>query len=102
MICAKGLNVTQDHRNSGPCSGDDGGPLVCDSDGQWTLYGVFSHGRGCSNRAFPWIWARVTSQLDWIEDILAGNEPTTPAPTCPGYCSLCILSACKERCSFCQ
>jgi len=84
MICAQGR--LPDGRITDACQGDSGGPLVCESNGQWTLYGATSWGRGCAGAEYPGVWARVHKELDWVENILAGNFPTpapTPAPTTP-------------------
>jgi len=102
MMCAQGR--TSDGRVTDACQGDSGGPLVCESSGKWTVYGATSWGRGCAGENYPGIWARVHEELDWIENIVAGNGPTpkpTRSPDCPIYCSLCILATCKENCTFC-
>ena len=53
-----------------PCfQGDSGGPLVCRLPGKqtWKLYGITSGTRSCSRKA---VFTRVSSYLDWIENIL--------------------------------
>ena len=63
-LCATGVNkygVLSD-----TCKGDSGGPLVTKIDGRWTLIGVVSYGVNCSEPAYPGVYARVTSVLDWI------------------------------------
>jgi len=82
MLCAQGKTI--DGKVSDACQGDSGGPLVCESAGRWTVYGATSWGRGCADERYPGVWARVTQELDWVHDILAGNEPTAPPrPVCP-------------------
>jgi len=80
MICAQGR--TPDGRVTDACQGDSGGPLVCESNGAWTLYGATSWGAGCAGENHPGVWARVSTAVDWIDDMMAGNFPT-PAPTPP-------------------
>jgi len=86
MICAQGR--LPDGGIIDACQGDSGGPLVCESNGQWTLYGATSWGRGCAGANYPGVWARVSKEVDWAEDIMAGIVATTPppAPTPPGAC----------------
>ena len=68
MICA-GNGI------SSACNGDSGGPLVCkNSAGFYQLAGVVSWGQqGCTPNNLPSVFGRVTSVLDWIEDVRAGN-----------------------------
>ena len=51
------------------CSGDSGGPLICDA-GEFVGYvltGVVSFGVKCGEPNFPGIYTRVTHYIDWIE-----------------------------------
>jgi len=100
MICAQGRTANGDISDA--CQGDSGGPLVCSEGGSWVIHGATSWGYGCAGATYPGVWARVYHQLDWINDVLAGNyEP--PAPSCPAYCGAwtCWASACQAGCSFC-
>lgn len=99
MLCAQGKR--EDGRIVDACQGDSGGPLVCRSNGRWTVYGATSWGRGCAGANYPGVWARVPEVLDWIQNLLDGNEPE---PECPWYCGLqlCVASDCKAYCSFCK
>jgi len=81
MLCAQGR--TAEGKITDACQGDSGGPLVCESAGKWTLYGATSWGKGCAGEDFPGVWARVHEELDWIQEFLAGNEPSPPMMSCP-------------------
>jgi len=51
------------------CGGDSGGPLTRDPDtpgGERLLVGIVSSGRGCALPAYPAIYTRASSYLDWI------------------------------------
>ncbi|XP_066559041.1 chymotrypsinogen A [Amia ocellicauda] len=71
------------------CQGDSGGPMVCPrKNGQWTLVGVTSWGKGCgrswidnaskqmSNRGSPGVFTDVKQFLPWI----LGNMYTDTQP----------------------
>lgn len=52
------------------CQGDSGGPFACRmTSGQWVLPGLVSWGEGCALKKEPAVMTKVTSFLDWIEDI---------------------------------
>jgi len=80
MICAQGRSA--DGGITDACQGDSGGPFVCEEDGSWVVHGATSWGNGCANRRYPGVWARVYTQLTWIEEVMGGTNPT-PAPTPP-------------------
>merc|ERR1719343_585391 len=76
MLCAQGRNSAGEVTDA--CQGDSGGPLVCNTGGDWAVYGATSWGRGCAGADYPGVWARVHTELEWIDAEL--NAPT-PAPT---------------------
>jgi secreted trypsin-like serine protease len=90
MMCAQGQTAGGSIIDA--CAGDSGGPLVCDDGGRWTLYGVTSWGSGCAKPDHPGVWSNVHEAMDWIQDILSGQEPTLPPGSCPPYCRRCPLS----------
>lgn len=61
-----GGNVTR-----GPTpQGDSGGPLVCGN----TVEGIVAWGsRVCGNRKKPGVFTRVSTYIDWIENVINGN-----------------------------
>jgi len=82
MMCAADTN--QDS-----CQGDSGGPLY-DSDNS-SLVGVVSWGQGCAEANFPGVYARISDQFSWIQQVICaahGNPKPSfcddnPPPTSP-------------------
>ena len=74
MMCA--VNTTVD-----ACSGDSGGPLVLeatagDVHSEDLLVGMISWGRGC--KVLPGVYARVSSQYNWIRDTVCEHSVAPP------------------------
>ena len=63
------------------CHGDSGGPLTCVFDDQPVLTGIVSWGNMCAEEGSPGVYVDVAQYVDWIEEIMQGLPPTTPAPT---------------------
>jgi len=87
MLCAG--NVKDGGVDS--CQGDSGGPLTWqDPNGKIKVMGVVSFGIGCGQKGYPGVYAKVTAQLDWInqqgveiEQNVCDSGPSTPSPTPP-------------------
>ncbi|KFD65972.1 hypothetical protein M514_03144 [Trichuris suis] len=77
--------------NIGTCSGDSGGPLTCQKDGKFVLYGVvsFSATPICSSKEDPTVFAKVTAVLKWMEKgrrELLNDTATCSAIQLSGFC----------------
>ena len=49
------------------CQGDSGGPII-DQDG--VQVGVISWGFGCAQPEFPGVYAKVSNQIEWINEVV--------------------------------
>lgn len=66
MVCAGPLLG-----GKGSCNGDSGGPLQCArSDGRYVLVGSTSWGTICAAPSQPTVYARISTQVDWIKSIV--------------------------------
>ena len=63
MICGGYIGVGE----KSPCSGDSGGPFVCNNGGKAVIAGVVSWGPRVCELPVPHAYARVTHVLDWIK-----------------------------------
>jgi len=51
------------------CTGDSGGPCLCNIKGKWVLVGIVSWGSGCGKKDLPGVYTKVISFLPWIRSI---------------------------------
>jgi len=85
MFCAGTLEGGKDS-----CQGDSGGPII---DEFGVQVGVVSWGYGCGQADYPGVYARVSGNLDWINEqicdlsdlkpLSCGRDPTMPPTTPP-------------------
>jgi hypothetical protein len=48
------------------CQGDSGGPLICEINGQSTVIGITSWGKGCSQHEAPGVYTKVSEYVRWV------------------------------------
>jgi trypsin len=72
MMCAK-------DNGEDSCQGDSGGPLVIHEDSGDVQVGVVSWGVGCADESFPGVYARISSQFDWIREQVCDGSSNPPA-----------------------
>ncbi|XP_078500996.1 chymotrypsinogen B-like [Lissotriton helveticus] len=66
MICAGGAG-------SSSCSGDFGGPLVCERYGAWYLVGLSSWTSPNCSSSLPAVYSRMTWYREWIDEIVTAH-----------------------------
>lgn len=72
MICA---GVEGGGKDS--CKGDSGGPLVSVDGDVHTLVGTVSWGEGCADADAPGVYARTSSAIDWIRQVVCDDWALT-------------------------
>lgn len=80
MVCAGYLEGAQ---RADTCKGDSGGPLICQRDGKWKLFGVTSWGDNtfCNpspTDSVPGVYTRVDRYRNWIRSRI--EMTTCPSP----------------------
>lgn len=55
--------------NKGVCSGDSGGPLICERDGNLLQVGITSLANNVDPGNYPAIFVRVSKYIEWIRSI---------------------------------
>ncbi len=63
------LCAGHEHGGEDSCQNDSGGPLVCQTNGRWTLYGVVNSGEGCGAPHKYGLYARVTRFLRYVDSL---------------------------------
>ena len=74
MMCAE-----ENGRAEDACQGDSGGPLIMHTDSGDYQVGVVSWGIGCAHDDFPGVYARVSSQYNWIRDEVCKRSSAPPS-----------------------
>ncbi|XP_022328315.1 chymotrypsin-like serine proteinase [Crassostrea virginica] len=52
------------------CSGDSGGPYVCEKNGVWIQAGLTSWGISTCSGSYPSVYTRISSYLSWIANYM--------------------------------
>lgn len=67
------------------CYGDSGGPAVRRVGNKHIQVGVTSWGLGCAEAGYPGVYARVSSAIDWIREVVCINWDQSSASICDGF-----------------
>ena len=61
------------------CTGDSGGPLVIRENSGDVQVGIVSWGVECAHKVFPGVYARISSQFEWIRGHVCAESSDPPA-----------------------
>ena len=56
------------------CAGDSGGPLLCETENRWHVFGITSFGEGCGRRGKYGIYAKVPNYITWMESTMEDSS----------------------------
>ena len=74
MLCAGEIAGGKD-----TCSGDSGGPIMVDDDGEWVQVGITSWGDGCAQPNKPGVYAEVGALHGFADDYIGRDHPFADA-----------------------
>ena len=75
MLCAK-------DKGKDACQGDSGGPLVTKESRDYSSQiEVVSWGFGCAHARYPGVYARVSSEMEFIKGNIGGSSCAKPIPS---------------------
>ena len=58
------------------CSGDSGGPLMINLDGEWNLAGLVSWGEGCAEPGYYGVYSRISALSRFIAQYVPAGIPS--------------------------
>jgi len=61
------------------CQGDSGGPLYDEEND--VIVGLTSWGYKCADLKYPGVYARISDQTDWIQEVICAESPSGDQPT---------------------
>ncbi|XP_059140305.1 serine protease 38-like [Physella acuta] len=68
LICA------DEEHGQGVCSGDSGGPMICEANGRYFIVGVTSTGYDCGQSEIPSSLVSVHAWIEWIKTTIKSNS----------------------------
>ncbi|CAG0897273.1 unnamed protein product, partial [Cyprideis torosa] len=71
FVCAGG------EKGKDACTGDGGGPLICEKEGHAIVAGITAWGIGCGTEGVPGVYAALAPHVPWIQGIMAAEDGNT-------------------------